>query len=154
MGHLLQAECWERHPWECSFGCLWLRELAKVMTKALEGKMSFLAQLFMKIMKIRRKKRWQVTCCMWGGKWRKIMENEENIGLIHKNAYEDQLVTFCQFSFGALSLFSLSYSWTLRVFLDNFGIGERKVKKARGIKYQTTTIGFIAGINLHVHFPC
>ena len=47
------------------------------------------------------------------------MENEENRGLIHKKAYEDQLVTFCQLIFGALSLFSLSlsYSWTLRVFL-------------------------------------
>jgi hypothetical protein len=36
------------------------------------------------------------------------MENEENRGLIHKKASEDQLVTlvsFCQFSFGALSLF-------------------------------------------------
>ena len=37
------------------------------------------------------------------------MENEENKGLIHKKAYEDQLVTFSQFSFGALSLFSLSF---------------------------------------------
>ena len=39
---------------------------------------------------------------------RKLMENEENRGLIHKKAYEDKLVTFCYFSFGALSLFSLS----------------------------------------------
>ena len=38
------------------------------------------------------------------------MENEENKGLIHKKASEDQFVTFCQFSFGALSLFSLSFS--------------------------------------------
>jgi len=36
------------------------------------------------------------------------MENEEKRGLIDKKAYEDQLVTFCQFSFGALSLLSLS----------------------------------------------
>ena len=41
------------------------------------------------------------------------MENEENRGLIHKKTYEDQLVslvsvTFCQFKFGALSLFFLS----------------------------------------------
>jgi hypothetical protein len=41
------------------------------------------------------------------------MENEENRGLIHKKASEDQLVTFCQFSFGALSLFSLSLSLIL-----------------------------------------
>jgi len=32
------------------------------------------------------------------------MENEENRGLIDKNASEDQLVTFFQWSFGALSL--------------------------------------------------
>ena len=38
------------------------------------------------------------------------MENEENRGLIHKKAYEDQLVTLCQFSFGVLSLFSLSHT--------------------------------------------
>ena len=37
------------------------------------------------------------------------MENEESRGLIHKKASEDQLVTFCQFSFGALSLFSLIF---------------------------------------------
>ena len=41
------------------------------------------------------------------------MENEENKCLIHKNAQEDQLVTFFQFSFGALSLLSLSLSHTL-----------------------------------------
>ena len=41
---------------------------------------------------------------------RKLKENEENKCLVHKNAPEDQLVTFCQFSFGALSLFSLSLS--------------------------------------------
>ena len=43
------------------------------------------------------------------------MENEENIGLIDKKAYEDKFVTFFQFSFGALSLLSLSlsHSWTL-----------------------------------------
>ena len=38
----------------------------------------------------------------------KLMENEENRGLIHKRAYRDQLVTFSQFIFGALSLFCLS----------------------------------------------
>jgi len=37
------------------------------------------------------------------------MENEENRGLI-KKAYEDQFTDFCQLSFGALSLFSLSHS--------------------------------------------
>jgi len=39
--------------------------------------------------------------------------------------------------FGALSFsLSLSYSWTLRVFLEHFGIGERKEKKVRGSKDQ------------------
>ena len=36
MAHLLQYECWEIHPRGCSFGCLWLRKLAKEKTKALE----------------------------------------------------------------------------------------------------------------------
>jgi len=54
MGHLFQAECWARHPRGCSFGCLWLRKLAREKAKALKG---ILAQLFMKIMEIRRKMR-------------------------------------------------------------------------------------------------
>jgi len=57
MGHLFQAQCWARHPRRCSFGCLWLRKLAKAMAKALKGKKAFLAHLFMKIMEIRRKRR-------------------------------------------------------------------------------------------------
>ena len=38
MGHLFQAKCWVGHPIMCSFGCLWLRKLAKAMDKALERK--------------------------------------------------------------------------------------------------------------------
>ena len=66
------------------------------------------------------------------------MENVENRGLINKNASEDQWARLGQFSFGALSLFSLSlsYSWTLRIFLEHFGIGARKENKARGRKDQ------------------
>jgi len=44
---------------------------------------------------------------------RKLKENngnEENSGLIHKKAFEDKLVTFCQFSFGSLIILSLSLS--------------------------------------------
>ena len=41
------------------------------------------------------------------------MKNEENRGLIYKKASKDQLVTFCQFRFKALSFFSLSLSHTL-----------------------------------------
>ena len=44
----------------------------------------------------------------------KMMENQENRGLINKNASENQLasffLTFFQFKFGSLSLFSLSHS--------------------------------------------
>ena len=52
-----------------------------------------------------------------------LMEIEENRGIIDKKVSEDKFMvlvtsTFCQFSFGALSL-SLSYSWTLRVFLEH-----------------------------------
>jgi len=71
------------------------------------------------------------------------MENEENRGLIHKKASKDQLVTFCQFSFGALSLFSLSLSHTLgdRVFLEHswwvwhtWILGERRKRKSKKVQ--------------------
>lgn len=39
------------------------------------------------------------------------------------------MIDFCQFSFEALSLFSLTYSWTLRVFLERSSIGSRKEKE-------------------------
>jgi len=66
------------------------------------------------------------------------MENEENRALINKKASEDQWARLGQFSFGVLSFLSLSlsYSWTLRVFLEHSGIGSRKAKKVRGIKDQ------------------
>ena len=38
MGHLLQAECWERNPRGCSFGSIWLRKLEKEKEKALGRK--------------------------------------------------------------------------------------------------------------------
>ena len=38
MGHILQAEWWEKHPSGCSFDCLWLRKLETTMAKALERK--------------------------------------------------------------------------------------------------------------------
>ena len=57
MGHVFQVECWARHPRGCSFGCLWLRKLAKAMAKALKRQKVILAHLFMKIMEIRRKGR-------------------------------------------------------------------------------------------------
>jgi len=56
-GTCIPNECWARHPRGCSFGCLWLRKLAKAMTKALERQKGILAHLFMKIMEIRRKGR-------------------------------------------------------------------------------------------------
>jgi len=36
MGQLFKDECWAKHPSGCSFGLLWLRKLAKAMSKALE----------------------------------------------------------------------------------------------------------------------
>lgn len=71
------------------------------------------------------------------------MEIEENRCLINKKASKDQWaslfnVSFCQFSFGALILFSLSYSWTLRVFLEHswrvwhtWMLGTRRQRKSR-----------------------
>ena len=39
---------------------------------------------------------------------------------------------FFQFRFGALSLFSLSHYWKLIIFLEHFGIGQRKEGKKEG----------------------
>jgi len=36
MGHISQAEWWEKHPSGCSFWLLWVRKLEKEMEKALE----------------------------------------------------------------------------------------------------------------------
>jgi len=57
MGHVFQAKWWIGHPSGCSFGCLWIRKLAKEMVKALKRQKGILAHLFMKIMEIRRKGR-------------------------------------------------------------------------------------------------
>ena len=38
MGYVFQAECWVGHPRGCSFGFLWLRNLAKEMDKELKRK--------------------------------------------------------------------------------------------------------------------
>jgi len=56
----------------------------------------------------------------------------ENRGLIDKKAPEDQFTVFCRVSFGALSLSSLSHSWTLRVFLEHSSFGARKGKESKG----------------------
>lgn len=89
------------------------------------------------------------------------MENKENRSFINKKAYEDQWARLGEFSVGALSLFSLSYSWTFRFFLEHSGIGVRKIKKvkrkqisSRERQDQVITTDFIVGINLHVYFPC
>ena len=72
------------------------------------------------------------------------MENEENRGRINKKASEDHFVTFCQcyillvHIWSSLSTLPLSHSWTLRVFLEHFGIGSRKAKKASGSKDQAS----------------
>ena len=81
------------------------------------------------------------------------MENEENGGLIHKKASEDQLVTFCQFNFGALSLFSISLTLGHLEFLGVILEGKRKQRSSRERQDQAATTGFIIGINLHVYFP-
>jgi len=60
------------------------------------------------------------------------MENEENRGLINKNAYEDQLIPFVNLVLDlSLYLLSLSHSWTLRAFLEHFSIGSRKVEEGQ-----------------------
>ena len=158
MGHVFQAEWWGKHPNGCWFGLLWLRKWKRLW----KGKEALICILFMKLMEIRKKGRWKVTSCMWGENWRKTMENEENRGLIDKKASEDQLVTFCQFTFGSLPLFSLSYSWRLRVLLEHSWWvwhtwiiwARRKInsrKAEEGIK-SIATWYFLVGTELHVCF--
>jgi len=80
------------------------------------------------------------------------MENEDNIGLIHKTASKGQLVTFCQFGFGALSFFSpshtlvyLEFSWStlggcgILGFLEHEG-NEKEEKHKRTSGLAATTI--------------
>lgn len=70
------------------------------------------------------------------------MENEENRGLIHKKAYEDQYTKLFQFSLELSHYFlSLSYSWILRVFLEHswrvchtFIFGARRQRKSRKVQ--------------------
>ena len=59
------------------------------------------------------------------------MENEENRGLINKNASEDYLVTFFQFNFEALSLFSLSHLVT-QSFLGALQLQIKEGKQEKG----------------------
>ena len=68
------------------------------------------------------------------GRRRKTMENEENRGLINKKASEDQFMDHVQCNFGALIILSLSlsYSWILRVFLDQINIEVRRRKASKG----------------------
>ena len=67
---------------------------------------------------------------------RKIMENEENRGLISNNSYEDPLVTFVS-SVLELSLYSLSLSLLdTYIFFEQFSFGSRREKKVRESKDQ------------------
>ena len=68
MGHLFRAKCWEKHSSGCSFSLLWLREIWQKQWKMLEkDKEALIGIVFMKIIENRRKGRWKVTGCMWGG---------------------------------------------------------------------------------------
>ena len=72
----------------------------------------------MKKWKVRRKGSWKVTSSMWGGKWRKLMENEENRGHINRKASKHQLVPFVN-SILEISLYSLSLSLSLSLTLGH-----------------------------------
>jgi len=94
------------------------------MEKALERNEAFFGIFFMKIMENRSKGKWKYTGCMWGWNWRKIMEY--------------QYTSFVSSIFGIHILFSLSYSWTLKVFLEHswrslahLGFGVRRKRKSR-----------------------
>ena len=89
------------------------------------------------------------------------MENEKNRGIINKKASEDQLVTFFQFSFGALSLFSpshalgdLEFSWSTLSGCGTLGFleqeGKGRVGKHKKASTSLATSYFLAGTELHV----
>jgi len=92
------------------------------------------------------------------------MENEENRGLIHQKDSEDQYTEFCQFNFGALSLFSLShtlgyleFSWSTLGECGMLGFLSNKAKEgqesARGHRDQQLQQIFLVRTELHVCFP-
>jgi len=63
--------------------------------------------------------------------------------ILRINSWHLSMLVFCQFSFGALIFYSLSlsYSWTLRVFLEHswssvayFGFGARRKRKSMKAK--------------------
>ena len=58
MGHLLQAECWEKYPSVHHLLCIMVKgKLEKAMAKALKRKIRIIGILFMKIKENRRKGR-------------------------------------------------------------------------------------------------
>ena len=62
----------------------------------------------------------------------KIMENEENRGIIDKKDYEDWLARYCSHFWSSLIIpsLSLSHTWTLRVSLSILALNqERKESK-------------------------
>ena len=70
MEHLFQVECWEKNRTEGVHSFIMAKEIGQWNGKGFgKEKWHILAYLFMKIMENRRKGRWNVTCCMWGGKW-------------------------------------------------------------------------------------
>ena len=77
----------------------------------------------------------------------KIEENEENRGLNDKKAYEDYFTTLFSFRLEIFSILLLSYSFSLRSFLENYwstleyiGFGERRQRKSRKCKGKGVSI--------------
>jgi len=90
------------------------------------------------------------------------MEDEENRGLIHKKASKDQLVTFSQFSFGALSLLSLSlyhtlgyleFPWITLRGCGILGFWSKKEKEEKGHK-RTSEAATIARFSCRYQVAC
>ena len=110
----------------------------------------------MEIMENRRKGRWKVTSFMWGGKWRKIMENLENTSLVNKRflsiSWQDFTHTYGFHSILSLSL-SLSHTpgylyfswrnlgWVWHA-LDLDQDGKRKVGNHKRATRSVATAGF------------
>ena len=129
-------------------------KLEKEMKKALKRQRWIFGILFMKIMEIRRKGRWNVTGFTWGINWRKIKKNEEIRGMNNKKTSEHQLVAFFQF------ILRINLREEKRTKRRRRSSKQMKDKESKGNKRsskerldQATSTWILVGNMLHVWFP-
>ena len=152
MGHLFQVE-WLVETSQWVF--IWFimeKEIGKGNGKGFGKVRGIIGISFMKITEISRKGRWKVIGFMWGGKWRKIMENEENRGHIDEKGFWGSmgklLSVHLWLAFYSLShtLGRLEYSWRMLGGVwhtwDLEQEGKGRAQKHKRTLVSTTTIGF------------